>query len=153
MLRGRYFEDLQVGDSFDLGGRTVDEAEIIAFARAYDPQPFHLDRAAAERSLFRGLVASGWHTAAIYMRLLVDGLLAHIASLGSPGVDELRWPEPVRPSDTLNGRFTVTDLRTSRSRPEMGIVRADGELRNQAGTVVYRLVATIFVGRRPAGAP
>lgn len=143
-----YFEDFQPGDTFDLGERTVAEAEIVGFARANDPQPFHLDAEAAKDSIYGGLIASGWHTASIFMRLLVDGLLAESPSQGSPGVDELRWRRPVRPGDTLRGRLTVLDVTPSRSRPTLGVVRSQGELFNQAGEVVLELRAVNFFERR-----
>lgn len=144
----RYFEDFQVGESVELGSTRVTAEEIVAFARQFDPQPFHLDPERAKESLFGGLVASGWHTAALYMRLLADGLLNDTPSLGSPGVDELRWLQPVRPGDTLRARFTVLECRPSRSRPGMGIVRSRGEVWNQHDEMVMSLVSIGFFGRR-----
>src|SRR5258708_421531 len=102
----RYFEDFQVGDIFDLGSTTVTEEEIISFARQFDPQPFHTDPVLAKDSIFGGLVASGWHTTAMFMRLFFDGLLHETASIASPGVDDVRWLKPVRPGDVLRARFT-----------------------------------------------
>ncbi len=144
----RYFEGFQAGDVFELGSRTVSQDETISFAREFDPQPFHVDPERARDSLFGGLIASGWHTAAIYMRLLTDGLLNKTVSLGSPGIDELRWSRPVFPGDTLRARFTVLDTISSRSRPTMGIIRGKGEVYNQRDEVVMSLVSVGFFGRR-----
>jgi acyl dehydratase len=148
----RFFEDFldSVGDSIELGSDQVTEASILEFARAYDPQPFHVDPELARASIYGGLIASGWHTAAIYMRMLVDHLLRDTASLGSPGVDELRWYLPVRPGDTLRGRITLLEARVSQSKPERGLLRTRGELFNQDDQCVMRLVAVNFFSRRPS---
>lgn len=145
----RYFEDLPVGETIELGTTTVDEDEMLAFARRHDPQPFHLDPEAAARSMFGGIIASGWFTSSLLMGLLVDGLLRSAASLGSPGCDELRWPTPVRAGDTLRATYTVVDARASGSRPELGIVKARSEVRNQHDQVVMSMTGTGFFGRRP----
>jgi acyl dehydratase len=144
----RHYEDFQVGESVDLGQIAVTEEEIIAFARQFDPQPFHVDAQRARDSIFGGLVASGWHTAALYMRLLVGGLLKDSASLGSPGIDALRWLQPVRPGDTLRACFTVLECRLSQSRPGMGIVRGRGEVWNQDERTVMTVESIGFFGRR-----
>jgi acyl dehydratase len=149
----RAFEDFHDGESMELGSVSVTADDIIAFARQYDPQPFHVDPERATDSLFGGLVASGWHTAALYMRLHVDGLLNRSTSLGSPGIDELRWPLPVRPGDTLRARFTVLECRPSRSRPNMGIVRGYSEVRNQRDEVVMTMRSVGFFGRRAETSP
>jgi acyl dehydratase len=150
-MAGRYFEDFRVGEVLALGSRTVSEAEIIAFARQFDPQPFHTDPEQAEASVFGGLIASGWHTVALYMRLLCDGFIATVAvSLGSPGVDKIEWLKPVRPGDTLTGRVTILELIPSKSRPDRGTIRSLGELLNQQGEVVMTLRGLGFFGRRPA---
>jgi acyl dehydratase len=146
----RYFEDLVPGSSYELGENEITEADIIEFARKFDPQPFHTDPRAAKASVFGGLIASGWHTTAIWMRQYADRLLADAASLGSPGVDELRWLKPVRPGDRLRGRLEVLEARVSASRPDMGIVRFAGELRNGDGETVLRMVGTGLFGRRLA---
>jgi acyl dehydratase len=146
----RYLEDFVPGDAAELGSHLVTEASIVAFAREYDPQPFHVDPVKAKDSIFGGLVASGWQTASIYMRMVVDHILGDAASLASPGIDELRWLLPVRPGDTLRGRITVLEARPSQSRPDRGVVRTRGELFNQHGQVVMSLLATNFFGRRPA---
>jgi acyl dehydratase len=145
----RYFEDFHVGDTFDLGSIQVTEEEIFAFARQFDPQPFHIDPERAKDSIFHGLVASGWHTSALFMRLLVDGLLQETISIGSPGVDELRWRNPVRPGDRLRATLTVVECNPSRSRPYMGVVRSACEMFNQKDEVVLTLSGIHFFGRRP----
>ena len=147
----RYFEDFPTGLTVDLGSVTLTSESIVEFARAYDPQPMHTDPEAARSSIYGGLIASGWHTAALYMRLLVDALLGDSDSAGSPGIENLRWLKPVAPGDTLRGRFTVTEARLSRSRPEWGIVRSRGEMLNQADEVVMQLEAVNFFGRRQGG--
>lgn len=145
----RFFEDFQVGESFDLGAMPLfTEESIVAFAQEYDPQPFHLDPIAARSLIFGGLVASGWQTVAGYMRLMVDRVLSQTPSMGSPGVEEVRWPEPVRPGDLISARLTVVAVRPSLSRPEMGIVRWKGEARNPAGAIVLSMSWVNFIGRR-----
>lgn len=145
----RYFEDLPPGTVLELGEVEVSEAEILEFARRYDPQPFHLDPVAARDSIFGGLCASGWHTAAMQMRLLVDGLLAPETSLGSPGIDEIRWMKPVFPGDRLRLRVTITEATASRSKPFMGSVIQHSEMLNQHGQVVMSLKAIGLFRRRP----
>jgi acyl dehydratase len=146
----RYFEDYEVGATYELGRRTVGEAEIVAFARDFDPQPFHVDREAATRSPFGGLIASGWHTCAICMRMIVDSYLSPETSLGSPGVEQLKWLNPVRPGDTLVGRMQVVEKRPSRSRPEIGLLLNEATLVNQKGEAVLSLRATNMVRRKKA---
>jgi acyl dehydratase len=144
-----YFEDFPPGDVRESPGRTVTREEIVAFAREFDPQPFHTDEAAAAQTIYGGLIASGWHTIAIYMRLMWDAYLKDTASLGSPGVDEVRWLKPVRPGDTLRVRFTVLEALPSRSKPDRGIVRSLSEVFNQHGEVVMTLRGLGMFGRRP----
>lgn len=146
----RYFEDFQVGDVFELGTASVTEEEIIAFARQFDPQPFHVDPAQARASVFGGIIASGWHTASLLMRLLVDNFLRETLSLGSPGLDEVRWLQPLRPGDTLRARFTILECRASKSRAEMGILRSRSEVFNQRDELVMTVIGVHLVGRRPA---
>ncbi len=145
----RYFEDFVPDETIQLGQIRVSEAEIVEFARRYDPQYFHVDAERAAASIYGGLIASGWHTAALCMRLLVDGVFAESAAMGSPGLDELRWLGPVRPDDVLVGRMTVLEARPSRSKPDRGIVRFRAELDNQRGETVLRFVALGMFGRRP----
>jgi len=137
-----YFEDFAAGQVYDLGRRTVTADDIVDFARKYDPQPFHVDPAAARASIFGGLVASGWHTSAIFMGLLADTIKRERwASLGAPGIDRCRWPQPVRPGDTLSGTLEVLDARRSRSRP-FGLVRNRSVLTNQDDKEVLTLEGT-----------
>jgi acyl dehydratase len=145
----RYFDDYLPGASYDCGSVSVSEAEIISFATQFDPQPFHVDPAAAARGPFGGLIASGWHTAALVMRQIVDHYLSAEASLGSPGLDELRWPEPFRPGDTLRVRVTAVEARRSASKPDRGILRSLIEAVNQDGRTVMRATATNFLRVRP----
>ena len=132
----RYLEDYEPGAVYEFGSVVVEEEEIIAFARRYDPQVFHTDQAGARKTAFGGLVASGWHTAALAMRMLVDHYISHVACLGSPGADELRWLKPVRPGDTLSLRVTVLKVKRSRSKPDRGVVRSFVEVLNQDREVV-----------------
>ena len=146
----RYFEDFKPGDVIELGSRTISKESILAFAREFDPQPFHTDEEAAKRSIYGGLLASGWHTGSLLMRILNDGLLKDTASLGSPGVDELRWLKPVRPGDVLSARMTVLESIPSRSKPDRGLIRSLMEMRNQHGEVVLTIRGLSLLGRRPA---
>lgn len=132
----RYFEDYVPGSRYEFGAVTVEEREILEFALRYDPQIFHIDREAAKATQFAGIVASGWHTAAMAMRLLVDNYLPRGASFGSPGVDELRWHKPVRPGDVLSVRVTIAGARRSESKPDRGIIRSFVEVLNQKREVV-----------------
>lgn len=143
------FDTLAPGDVLDLGSRQVTAAEIVAFARDFDPQPFHLDPAAAEASIFGGIVASGWHTCALTMRLLVDGFLSHANSMGSPGVEQIRWLHPVRPDDTLTARIRVLEKQPSQSRPERGRLKTLTEVTNQAGDLVMTMEGIVLMGRSP----
>jgi acyl dehydratase len=141
----RYFEDYVPGLTVDCGGFTISEAEIIAFAKDYDPQPFHVDPVAAADGPFGGIIASGWHTISLTMRLLVEHFVSPESSLGAAGVDEVRWPKPVRPGDTLHARATVLEARRSGSKPDRGIVRSLCELTNPGGELVMKLTAINFI--------
>jgi acyl dehydratase len=145
----RYFDDYLPGATYDCGSVSVSEDEIISFARQFDPQPFHVDPGAAARGPFGGLIASGWHTAALVMRQLVEHYLSEEASLGSPGLDEMRWPDPVRPGDTLRVRASVVETRRSLSKPDRGIMKTAIEAVNQAGRTVMRATAINFLRVRP----
>lgn len=149
----KYFEDVRVGDTTVLGSRTVTEAEIVAFARQYDPQPFHTDPVAAKASMFGGLIASGWHTCAIMMRLSVEAMQREgLAGVGSPGIDSCRWLKPVRPGDTITVTREIVGTRPSRTKP-MGLVTSRSEMVNQAGEIVLTMVGVSMIARRPgAGA-
>jgi acyl dehydratase len=142
-----YLEDLRVGQTFTTGSVTVTTEAIKAFARDYDPQPFHLDEVAARDSLFGGLAASGWHTAALSMRLLVDGLPIAGGLIGVGG--ETTWPRPTRPGDTLTVHIEVLEITPSKSRPDRGMVRTRNETRNQHGEPVQISNLGIVVWRRP----
>jgi acyl dehydratase len=145
----RYYEDIAVGERVELGSHTLSKDEIRTFAERYDPQPIHVDEAAAEASVYGGLIASGWHTAAVCMRLLAEGFLNETASMGSPGLDELRWLAPVRPGDSLSASVEILDRRPSESRDDRGYVKNRMIGRNQADDDVISWEATNIVGRRP----
>ncbi|HUY02828.1 MAG TPA: MaoC family dehydratase [Rhodocyclaceae bacterium] len=144
----RYFEDYQIGATYVFGELAVSEDEIVEFARRYDPQDFHTDAAAASAGPFGGLIASGWMTAGLMMRLYADHYLSKNASLASPGVDELRWIKPVRPGDRLSIRVTVVEARRSRSKPDRGLVRSAIEVINQAREPVMTMTAMNLLGCR-----
>lgn len=144
-----YFEDIAVGDETTSHSRTVTKDEILDFARKYDPQSFHIDEEAAKKSIYGGLIASGWHTASNLMRLLVDNMTNNRAGLGSPGFDDLRWIRPVRPGDSLHYKSTVIETRRSESRPDMGIVRAEVRLYNQNDEAVLSMKSIGMVKARP----
>jgi len=148
----RYLEDFHAGETIELGTRVVERDEMLEFARKYDPQPFHVDEEAAKRSIYGGLIASGWLTVAIFMRLFVDGLVAESSSMGSPGIDEIRFLKPVRPGDTLTARVSIIDVVPSRSKPDRGHVKSSNEVFNQAGEKVMTMVGLGIYGRRPAPA-
>lgn len=144
------FEDFPVGAVFDLGSKRVERDEVIAFASRYDAQPMHLDEEAGQASLLGGLAASGWHTAAMFMRLLCDGLLLQTRGLGSPGIDRLQWLRPVRPGDTLSASAEVIEARPSKSRPGVGIVRFRYDVVNQDGQSVMRIENPVMIATRGA---
>lgn len=151
-LDQRYFEDYVAGSTYEFGTVSVTEAQIIEFAKEYDPQPFHVDPAAAVDGPFGGIIASGWQTAALMMRLFAEHYLSSVASLGGPGVDELRWLRPVRPDDRLHLRVTVVDTKASNSKPDRGLVRTLAELVDDAGEPVFRVTVLNFLRRREPGA-
>jgi acyl dehydratase len=146
----RFFEDFTPGLVLEGGDFEMTEAEILGFARRYDPQPFHLDHEAARASMFGELVASGWNTAAVAMRLMVDHFFGGGGSMGSPGIDELRWPCPVRVGDRLRLRATVEDARLSKSKPDRGLVHFRTEVLNQEGEVVMSMRGMAFFRSRAA---
>jgi acyl dehydratase len=145
----RYFEDFKLGEVIELGSREVTEAEIVAFAMQFDPQYFHTDPEAAAASVWGGLVASGWHTMGMFMRLLVDGFLKDVASLASPGVDEIRWLRPVRPGDRIRARLTLIEAIPSQTSAERGTIKQLGELFNQKDELVMSFKPIALIGRRP----
>ena len=144
----RHFEDYAPGAVFEYGEIPVDEAEIVEFARRFDPQYIHIDREQAARGPFGGLIASGWHTAAMMMRLIVDNFLPKSASLGSPGIDELRWLRPVRPGELLSVRLSILEATRSRSKPDRGVARTLCEVLNQEREVVMSLKAMNIIACR-----
>ncbi len=149
----RYFEDYVPGEACVYAGIAIDEDAIVEFARRYDPQPIHADPGAAARGPFGGVIASGWHTIALVMRVLVERYLSHVAAIVSPGIDELRWTLPVRPGDVLAVRVTVLEASVSRSKPDRGLVRTRVEALNQRGEVVLSMKAMNFIRRRSGDRP
>jgi acyl dehydratase len=143
-----YYEDFAAGQIREFGPRTVTREEIVAFASEFDPQPMHLDENAAKKTILGGLGASGWHTCAVMMRLLCDGLLLDSSSQGSPGIDEVKWKKPVRPGDALSVRHTVLETRDSKSRPEVGLVRQQCDVLNQRGETMLEMRFTAMFGKR-----
>ena len=148
-----YLEDLVVGSVTELGTVVVDRDELLAFAKRFDPQRIHIDEAAAARSSFGGIIASGWHTGAMWMRLYVDSVLADVANLGGMGIDELRFPAPVRAGDTLTGAAEVLEVRPSPRKPDRGTMVVLGTLHNQRGELVMSLRSPSRVARRPQSDP
>ncbi|MGE0154170.1 MAG: MaoC family dehydratase [Reyranellaceae bacterium] len=146
----RYWEDYELGAVYELGSKTMTKEEIVEFAAKYDPQPFHLDEEAAKKSLFGGLAASGWHTCSAVMRLLVDNYICRETSMGSPGLDEIRWLKPVLAGDTISARIRILDKKPSRSRPEMGSISNQYEVHNQKGELVMTMKGVGLFRRRPA---
>lgn len=147
----RYLEDFAVGQKFGSGRIRVEPERIRSFAAEFDPQPFHLDDAAARGTIFRGLAASGWHTAAITMRLLVESDVQPAGGIVGAGFDEFRWPKPVRPGDELRIEAEVLEVRPSKSRPEQGMIKLRTTTLNQDGEAVQVTVGNLVVPRRPAG--
>jgi len=145
---GRYFEDYTVGVKQEVGSVSISEADIIEFANKYDPQDFHTDPVKAATGPFGGLIASGWHTISVVMRLLVDRYLDSASSLGSPGIDELRWMAPVRPGDVLTVRAEVVNARRSSSKPDRGLIHTNVEVSNQDGVMVMTMKAINLVSCR-----
>ncbi len=150
-----FFEDLEIGVAETFGSYAVTKEEVIDFASKYDPQPFHLDEEVAKQSVFGGLCASGWHTCAMTMRLLVDHMMAQgFAGMGSPGVDEIKWKRPVFPGDTLSVRGELVEKRDSQSRPNLGLVKSRYQVFNQNNEMVMQLVTNAMVlkrGEKPGG--
>ena len=144
-----WWEDFKVGDQAELGRHTFTEQEIVAFGRQFDPQPFHVDVEKSRDSIFGGLIASGWHTCAVCMRLNCESYINRSVSLGSPGLDNIRWLKPVRPGDTISYRRIVLESRASQSRPGVGLLRSRTEALNQHGVVVMSMEGWGMFGRRP----
>lgn len=144
-----YWEDFKLGESVEMGSHRFTAEEITAFARQFDPQPFHVDPEAARDSFYGTLIASGWHTCAVAMRLMCESYVNRTRSMGSPGVDNIRWLAPVKAGDTLRYRFTVLEARASRSRPDAGLMRTQWEAVNQDGVRVLSMEGWSMIGRRP----
>lgn len=150
----RYWEDFKVGEVEQIGAKRVEREEVIAFARQYDPQSFHVDEQAAKRTMYGGLIASGWHTCAMVMRMMCDAYLLDSDSVGSPGIDNLKWLKPVRPGDTISARRTTLETRASKSKPDIGIVNNLWEVFNQDGEMVMSMQGYgMFRRREPGSAP
>lgn len=147
-VENRYFEDYVAGSVHEFGPVAVEPGEVVAFGKRFVPLSYHTDPEAAKESLYGGLIASGWHTAALMMRLYTDNYLSKVANLGSPGVDELRWEKPVYPGDDLSVRVTVLETRLSQSKPDRGILRSYVEVLNQKREVVMSLKMVNFVRSR-----
>ena len=145
-----YWEDLQPGEALEIGSHRFTAEDIVAFARQFDPQPFHTDPVAAKQTIFGGLIASGWHTCAIAMRLMVDSYIGRSASMGSPGLDNIRWLAPVRAGDTITFRRRILAARASASKPGAGLVQTRWEAQNQRGEMVMTMEGWGMFGRRPA---
>ena len=141
-----YFEDLFEGQSFELGSYTIEKAEILEFAKKYDPQPFHIDEAAAKNSIYGSLIASGWHTTAIYMKIFVGSLMDKVHMMGSPGIEDLRWKKPVLPGDTLSAVFTIREKKSFKG--NLGLVRAYNEMKNQEGKVVMDFTGRMLFAKK-----
>lgn len=148
-----YWEDFVAGETVEIGRRTIDRAEVIAFAQQFDPQPFHVDEAAAQDSMFHGLIASGWHTCSLVMRMMCDSYLLASASLGSPGVEHVKWLKPVRPGDTIRAMRTVLETRRSASKPDMGIVKTRWDVYNQDDEPVMTMEGYGLFKTRTAARP
>jgi acyl dehydratase len=150
-MSDRYFEDFAVGDRFVSAGITVSEGMILDFALRYDPQPFHLDVEAAKASNYGGLIASGFQTMALGFRAFLDLGIFRACGMGSPGLDELRWPRPVRPGDTIHSELTITEIRPSRSKPDRGMLLTSVRIVNQNGEEVMTFKGMQLTRRRPVG--
>ena len=149
----RHFEDLAVGEVVQLGRTTVTKDMIIEFAREFDPFPFHLDEEAARKSLLGGLASSGWQTAALSLRMLVDSFLGTVASMGGLGFSDLKWKKPVMKGDTITGTATIAGLRRSKSHPERGVVMLDFDIQNQKGEPVMSMRLANLIELREPGVP
>lgn len=145
-----YFEDFEAGQVIDAGTTSFTEEEIVTFAKQFDPQPFHIDLQAASESIYGGIIASGWHTCCVMMRLMVDGFLGESSSMGSPGMDEVRWIKPVRAGDTISVRSLTLETRASASKPDRGVVFSSWEAINQHGELVTSAKVMCMFRRRPA---
>jgi len=150
-MKDLYLDDFKPGDKFTTGSASLTEKQIVEFAKQYDPQPFHIDPAAAKESIFGGIIASGFQTLLLGFRLIIDSGVLKVASMGSPGMDELRWLKPVRPGDTLSVKIEVKEVRPSQSKPDRGIARMSYRYVNQRGEDVLTVTSMQLMKRRPKG--
>lgn len=148
MKKMMYFEDLSIGQKIEIGPISISEQEIIEFAKKFDPQPFHIDVEKAKDSLFGGLCASGWHTCSLYMRMLYDGLLINLASLGSPGMNQIRWIKPLFPNETIKGELEILSKTPSRSKPNIGSMIINSRVFNSNNELIMTLESISIVKRR-----
>jgi acyl dehydratase len=152
MMTERYLEDFAVGQVFNSARTRVDKEQIVAYAKQFDPQPFHLDDEAARKTPFQGLAASGWHTAGMTMRMMLDGEFKPVGGILGVGFDELSWPRPVRPGDELHAKSEILEVRPSKSRPDRGMLRVRTTTYNQKDEPVMAFTGNLLVPRRPAAA-
>ena len=144
-MENRYVEDFKKGDIFDIGEHTFSEEEIVDFAKKYDPFPFHIDRNAAEKSVFSGIISSGWLTALVWLGMMHKSFLSYDTTMGSPGHEEMIWPKPVRPGDTVSGQLEILESRKSKSKPGLGFVRYEAKLINQNNESVFVTKSTLMI--------
>ena len=147
-MENQYVEDFKKGDIFDIGEHTFSEEEIIDFAKKYDPFPFHINKDAAEKTVFEGIISSGWLTALVWLGMMHKSFLSYDTTMGSPGHEEMIWPKPVRPGDTVSGQLEVLESRGSKSKPELGFVRYEAKLVNQENEIVFITKSTLMIKTR-----
>ena len=144
-MENRYVEDFKKGDIFDLGKHAFSEEEIVDFAKKYDPFPFHIDKNAAEKTVFSGIISSGWLTALVWLGMMHKSFLSYDTTMGSPGHEEMIWPKPVRPGDSVSGRLEILESRKSKSKPGLGFVRYEAKLINQNNEIVFVTKSTLMI--------
>ena len=144
-MENRYVEDFKKGDNFNLGKHTFSEEEIVDFAKKYDPFPFHIDKNAAEKTVFSGIISSGWLTALVWLGMMHKSFLSYDTTMGSPGHEEMIWPKPVRPGDSVSGRLEILESRKSKSKPGLGFVRYEAKLINQNNEIVFLTKSTLMI--------
>jgi acyl dehydratase len=149
-IKMRYAQDYKPGEIYELGSYQVTQQEIIEFSKKYDPFPFHVDEQAAKKTVFNGIISSGWLTGLVWLRMMHESFLCHATTLGSPGHEEMLWPKPVRPGDCLTGQVEIKESKVSKSKPDLGFVRYTSKLKNQNGEDVFITTSTMIVKPRPA---
>jgi acyl dehydratase len=147
-MENQYVEDFKKGDIFDIGEHTFSEEEIIDFAKKYDPFPFHINKDAAEKTVFGGIISSGWLTALVWLGMMHKSFLSYDTTMGSPGHEEMIWPKPVRPGDSVSGQLEILESRGSKSKPELGFVRYEAKLVNQENEIVFITKSTLMIKTR-----